>query len=136
MGAKYVYMSYMHTNPTKLRQQRQDILEQMSRIPRLKRGTLSERKRRSASTGHPGASQFIFQRWEDGRNKAQHVPTADLPKLRSAVEGFQLFNQLAEQFVSLSEKLTELEAPMLRSKKYSPKQPGKRASAKRKTSSS
>ena len=96
----------------------------MARIPRLKRGILSERKRRSASTGQPCASQFIFQRWENGHNKAQHVPSEDLPKVRSAVEGFQLFNQLADQFVQVSEELTELEAPVLLEKKTRPSSQG------------
>jgi hypothetical protein len=123
-------------NAAKLRQKRQDILDDIARIPRLKRGKLSERKRRSKTSGEPIASQFIFQCWKDGRNASQHVCAEDLPGVREAVSGYERFKQLAEAFVGVSETLTEMEAPVLNLKKTPlPKLPAASASRKRESSS-
>lgn len=68
----------------------QRLLERMAAIERMERGKLCQ------MTGRP---QYNHQTWRNGRNEVRYVPADDVEALRKAIEGYQRFIQLAEQYV-------------------------------------
>jgi hypothetical protein len=116
---------------TTLRNRREMILEQMADIRSLKQGSLSAQSR-----GKPGGSvRHIYQRWHDGRNHSTYIPPEQVPALRQAIDNAQRFEALAQEFLDVTEQLTDRETPLLPSKKNSAKPPGKRDLPKPKPSS-
>ena len=80
----------MNTTPTP-----QSLLQQIARLDRLERGTLSVLRE-----GAHGPC-CNFQRWEGGRNVSQYVPAAQVPLVRENLEAYAQFAALIEQYVQL-----------------------------------
>jgi hypothetical protein len=85
------------------------LLEQMARIERMERGTLS---RMGARPYHN------HQTWEKGRNVARYVPAEEMDFLKEAIEGHNLFTELARRYADEVIKQTRKER-----KKCFPKPP-------------
>ena len=123
---------------TQIKNRREDILEEIRSIRRLKRGQLTEHVlRRQAADGsiQERGPYHTVQRWVKGRNYSQRVPAERLAEVREAIGGYQRLKALTEEFAELTEILTERSGPLLPAKKNSSKQPGKRSSPKPKPSS-
>jgi hypothetical protein len=123
---------------TQIKNRRDDILEAMRSIRRMKRGQISEQTLRRTGAGgtvNERGPYAIFQRWEKGRNRCRRVPAAELPALKEAVAGYQHFKALAEEFATLTETLTERSGALLPAKKNSRRRPAKGNSPKPKASS-
>ena len=83
-----------------------------------------------------GADPFaLLQRWLDGRNLSRRIPKDDLPAIARAVDGYQRFVQLADEFAALTETLTRRSGPLLPAKKNSSQPHQTKNSGKPKTSS-
>jgi hypothetical protein len=116
---------------TALRNRREQILEEMNEIRRLKRGSLSAQTR-----GHPGGSiRHIYQRWFEGRNHSTYIPAEQVPALQQAVDSWHRFEALAKEFVDVTEQLTDREVSLLPSKKNSTKPQARKDLLKPKPSS-
>jgi hypothetical protein len=103
-----------------LKNRREDLLEEMRGIRRMKRGQLSEQMlSRTAADGsrQQRGPYYTLQAWKDGKNHSQRVPQQQLPAVREAVEGYQKLKRLAEEFAEVTETLTELSGPLLPEKK-------------------
>lgn len=46
----------------------------------------------------PSGPYYHLQSWEQGRNFNRYVPREQLPAVRQALEGYQQFQQLTEQY--------------------------------------
>lgn len=116
-----------------LRQQREEILRQIQAIDRLRRGTLSEQffvKRRQAKTIRQGP-YYVLQCYLKGRKCSERIPVAQAPQVQSDVANYQRFQQLAEQFVQVTEQITRLENGQTHAKKNSsPRRSPKNSSQK------
>lgn len=67
----------------------QRLLEQMARIERMERGTLSRM----------GARPYHNQQtWHKGRNVVRYVPAWEVDFLKEAIEGYNLFIELAQRY--------------------------------------
>lgn len=62
----------------------------MAKIERMERGKLCQ------MTGRP---HYNHQTWRNGRNEVRYVPASEADALQKAIEGYQLFIELAEQYV-------------------------------------
>lgn len=71
----------------------------MDRLGAMERGKLTVQQRTS------GQRYYHLQRWEDGRNVSQYVPAADVPAVEAARCEYEQFQNLADQFVTLSEQM-------------------------------
>ena len=73
----------------------QDILHQISQIQRMERGKLSPMR--------PGSSGpfYRLQSWEKGKNVSKYVPRDQAPVVQEAIEGYQRFEALTEQYARL-----------------------------------
>lgn len=58
----------------------------------MERGTLSPLRETAAGTA------YKLQAWENGRNASRYVPPEQAPAVRAALEGYQQFQALTEQY--------------------------------------
>jgi hypothetical protein len=108
---------------SQIKNRRDEILEEMRCIRRLKRGHLSEQT--LPYTAADGSVRmrgpyYSLQLWgKDQKNHSQRVPADLVPAVREAVEGFKKLQDLTEEFAQITETLTELQGPLLPEKKTS-----------------
>ena len=76
------------------------LLERMAAIERMERGKLCQ------MTGRP---HYNHQTWRNGRNEVRYVPASEAAALQKAIEGYQLFTKLAEQYADEAIRLTRRE---------------------------
>lgn len=74
---------------TKPRESLHPLLKEMSQIQRMERGKLCRMR---------GRPYFNHQTWQDGRNVVRYVPAERLESLQQAIEGYQLYMELARQY--------------------------------------
>jgi predicted ArsR family transcriptional regulator len=67
----------------------QRLLERMAAIERMERGKVCP------MVGRP---HYNHQTWQDGRNVVRYVPAQEVASLQQAIDGYNLFRQLAEEY--------------------------------------
>jgi len=123
---------------SQIKARREAILLEMQSIREMIRGkiTLQTLKRTLPDgTVTERGPYAIFQRWRDGKNHCERIPKEELPAISRAVDGYQHFTRLADEYAALTETLTQRSGPLLPSKKNSSNQPPKKSSRKPKPSS-
>lgn len=100
---------------------KQQLLQQLAAIPTMERGKLSA----YSFKDRPGASgpYHKLQHWENGTNKTRYIPAEQVPAVQAALEGYERYQQLTEQYAQLV--ITETRQNITGSKK---KKPPKRSS--------
>lgn len=68
------------------------LLQQIDAIPAMERGKLSP---------HSSGRHQKLQYWQNGKNHTRHVTADELPAVESALAGYALYRQLAEQYADL-----------------------------------
>ena len=76
------------------------LLQRMAAIERMERGKLCR------MTGRP---HYNHQTWHNGRNEVRYVPADAVDALQEAIEGYQLFITLTEQYADEAIRLTRRE---------------------------
>ncbi len=104
-----------------LRQQQQSILDQMQVIGRLRRGSLScqffpATKPRAARRG----PYFLLQGSVDGKKFSERVPQDQAPQVQQDVDHYRRFQELTEEYVTVTDQLTRAQDTHLDSKKTAP----------------
>ena len=91
-----------------LQQERALILEQMGQIDHLIRGQLSQQTYRVQRQGKiiTQGPYYLLQRREKGKNNCQRVSAQELEAILAGVEGHRKFQQLAERYALLTERMT------------------------------
>lgn len=74
------------------------LLEQMTAIPAMERGKLSQYTFKERSNTGP---YHKLQRWQEGKNHTRHVSADELPAVQSALAGYAQYRQLTEQYADL-----------------------------------
>lgn len=97
---------------TQLRQwqlRREQILEEMGQIDCLCRGNLSEQyfKSKKGGTTAKRGPYYVLQRWFQGKNLCERIPAEQVEPVRQSVRGFKRFQELADEFVDVSEQITQ-----------------------------
>ena len=112
-----------------LRSQRDAVLERMKQIDHLRRGSLSRQffKTRRGGKIIEAGPYFVLQCSFKGKKCSERVAATAAEQVEKQVENFRLFNELAEQFLTLSDQITQLECVASDSKKNA----SNRASAKK-----
>lgn len=94
----------MCDNSSSVQEQKSAILQKMAQIPAMIRGKLTSQT--YTVKGRTQGPYYTLQRWDEGKNKSQRIPVKQVPIIQEAVSGYEQFQQLANQFVELSEKQT------------------------------
>jgi hypothetical protein len=91
-----------------LQQERALILEQMGQIDHLIRGQLSQQTYQVQRQGTiiTQGPYYLLQRREHGKNNCQRVAAQELEAILAGVEGHRKFQQLAERYALLTERMT------------------------------
>ena len=76
------------------------LLKRMAAIERMERGKLCR------MTGRP---HYNHQTWLNGRNEVRYVPAREATALQKAIEGYQFFVKLAEQYADEVIRITRQE---------------------------
>ena len=100
----------MQSNIDSLRQQRDLLLQQMQAIDRLRRGSLSRQFLRSAhgDPAHRRGPYYVLQGYFHGQKFSERVPAGQAQQVKQDVANYRRFQQLAAQFVSLTDQFTRL----------------------------
>jgi hypothetical protein len=125
----------MTTSLDSLLHQRSLILQDMQAIDSLRRGSLSQQffKARPGQPAH--GPYFVLQGFFQGKKFSERIPATQAPEVQQQVNNYRKFQQLAEQYVTLSDQIARLGSPNLDSKKNSsPKKPPTSSSGKPKPS--
>jgi hypothetical protein len=109
----------MHNNTPSLSERRRDILAEISRIPVVIEGTLSERKRKRGGGGV--AVYHQLQRWRSGQNDTRHVPSEKVGAVRDGIQGYQRIQTLVSEMACLDERMVL--APLREDSKKKPTKP-------------
>ena len=95
-----------------LRRQREQILQEIQAIDRLRRGTLSEQffvKKREGKTIRQGP-YYVLQCYLKGSKCSERIPLDQAQQATTDVANYQRFQELAEQFIQITDQITRLES--------------------------
>lgn len=116
-----------------LANQRDQVLEQMRSLDRMRRGSLSRQYLKAAKDKPPQGPYFVLQGYLRGQKFSERIPADRAAQTELDVENYRSFQQLCERFVTLTDQMTQLadeESP--ESKKNSrPRKSPKNISGKR-----
>jgi hypothetical protein len=103
----------------KRQQRREQILKEMAGIECMEKGRLTPEYRESVREGQKVllGPYYKHQCWEGGHNKSRRVPVEDAEALGQAVEGYQRFTALAQEYADLTIAMTREQTSGTRSKK-------------------
>ena len=93
--------------------QRHRILEEMSAIRHVVRGTFKEQM---LPVPHRGKKEpvlrgpyYVLAHWEGGKTRSRRVPADDAARVREGADNYKRLKRLCEEFAQLTERLGELE---------------------------
>ena len=78
----------------------QNLLQQIARIQQMERGKLCIMRQ------GPSGPYYSHQTWENGKNVSRYVPQEQVAELQEALEGYQTFQRLVDQYAELLIKKT------------------------------
>jgi hypothetical protein len=111
---------------------REQILQQIQSIDRLRRGCLSRQffKKRRADSKLPQGPYYVLQGYIQGQKFSERVPVEQAAQIQPLVANYKRFEQLAEEFVTVTDQLTRLSQEAPDAKKNSRRRSGRNASGK------
>jgi hypothetical protein len=95
-----------------------ELLAEMAQIQSMERGKLSSYRR--AGRSQDADTYYRLQTWQDGRNHSRHVRPEELPALEAALEGYDRYCQLSDQYVQLIVDRTRAQQEQSIKKKIQP----------------
>ena len=122
----------MSNTLAQLEQRREQILQQIQAIDRLRRGSLSRqffKKPRAGSKASQGP-YYVLQGYVQGQKFSQRVPTNQAQEMEPLVANYKRFEELAEEFVTVTDQITRLSQGDGEVKKNSKRRSAKSASGK------
>jgi hypothetical protein len=122
----------MNVSLSQLEARRQQILQQIQAIDRLRRGSLSRQffKKHRAGSKAPQGPYYVLQGYVRGQKFSERVPADQAPQIEPLVANYKRFEQLAEEFVSVTDQITRLCQAAPDAKKNSKRSSGKNGSGK------
>jgi len=100
----------MNITFAQLEKRREQILQQISAIDRLRRGSLSRQffKKPHANSPAPSGPYFVLQGYLQGEKFSQRIPAQQAPQIEPLVANYKRFLELTEEFVTVTDQLTRL----------------------------
>ena len=115
-----------------LEQRREQILQQIQSIDRLRRGSLSRQffKKTRPGSKAPQGPYYVLQGYIQGQKFSERVPAEQAQQIEPLVANYKRFAELAEEFVSVTDQITRLSQGAPETKKNSRPKSGRSASGK------
>jgi hypothetical protein len=100
----------MNASLSQLEKRREQILQQIGAIDRLRRGSLSRQffKTPRPDAKAPQGPYFVLQGYIQGKKFSQRVPAQQAPQVEPLVANYKRFVELAEEFVTVTDQITRL----------------------------
>ena len=119
----------MSISLSQLEQRREQILDQMKAIDRLRRGSLSRQflKKRSAGPKAQQGPYYVLQGYIQGQKFSERIPAEQAAQVEPLVSNYK---ELAEEFVSVTDQLTRMSQTAPDAKKNSRRKSGRNDSEK------
>ena len=111
----------------------QNLLERILQIRRMEHGSLSILRQ------GPNGPYYNLSSWENGANHCRYIPQDKVPEVRQAIEGYQQFQQITQEYAQQVVEQTRSQLGIGVKKKPNPKPNNPRpksCSPKRRKSSS
>ena len=88
--------------------QREEILEEMRRISRMRQGCVSQQHYRVGEGKHQRQQgpYYVLQGWQDGQHWSTRVSKGELEQVREDVKAYERFQALCREFTELTEQAT------------------------------
>ena len=120
-------------NHSSFTKQRDQVLEQMRALDRMRRGSLSRQFFKAADKGEADRGPYyVLQGYLKGRKFSERVAANKAAQVEEEVENYRRFQGLCERFVTLTDEMTRMADEEPGSKKNSRKKRSpKSSSAKR-----
>ena len=71
----------------------ESILKELCSIQRMEKGSLSQTRQTASGPA------FNFQRWEDGRNRSEYIPAAQVSQVQENLQAYDRFEALIDDYV-------------------------------------
>lgn len=98
----------------------QQLLEQILQIRRMEHGSLSIIRQ------GPNGPYYNLNSWEQGANQCRYLPQDKVPEVRQAIEGYQKFQQITQQYAQQMVEQTRAQLGIGLKKKPGPNPPRRR----------
>ena len=104
-----------------LQQRREQILQQIQAIDRLRRGSLSRQffKQARAGSKPQQGPYYVLQGYVQGQKFSERIPAEQAPQMEPLVANYKRFAELAEEFVTVTDQITRLSQGAPEAKKNS-----------------
>jgi hypothetical protein len=122
----------MHASLSQLEQRREQILQQIQALDRLRRGSLSRQffKKTRADSKTQQGPYYVLQGYVQGQKFSERVPAQQAQEIEPLVANYKRFEELAEEFVTVTDQITRLSQGAPEAKKNSRRRSGRSASGK------
>jgi len=122
----------MNVTLAQLEKRREQILQQISSIDRLRRGSLSRQffKKPLSDAKLQQGPYYVLQGYIQGEKFSQRVPAQQAPQIEPLVANYKRFVALAEEFVTVTDQITRLAQAQPEVKKNSRRRSAKSDSGK------
>lgn len=122
----------MSTSLAQLELRREQILKQIQAIDQLRRGSLSRQffKKPHSGSKAPQGPYFVLQGYIRGQKFSERVPAEQALLVEPLVANYKRFEELAEEFVTVTDQITCLNQSAPDAKKNFRPRPGRNASGK------
>jgi hypothetical protein len=92
------------------RKQQTEILQEMGRITRMRKGHLTEqynRKKDPDGAERHWGPYYTLQAWMGGKNRSERIRADVAPQVRQDLQNYAAFTKLSEQYVEVSEAVAK-----------------------------
>lgn len=122
----------MHASLSQLEKRREQILQQIQAIDRLRRGSLSRQffKKTAANSKIQQGPYYVLQGYVQGQKFSERIPAAQAQQIEPLVANYRRFEELAGEFVAVTDQITRLSQSAPEAKKNSRRRSGRSASGK------
>jgi len=118
-----------------LAKQRDQVLEQMGSFDRMRRGSLSRQFLKATKSQTARGPYYVLQGYCKGKKFSERIPADKAPQVEEEVENYRRFQQLCEEYVTLSDRMTRLADEQAGSKKNSGRKRSPRSASRKRTPS-
>lgn len=104
----------------RLKRRRDQIIEEIRQIVRMRRGGISTQHYTKINRSGEKVRQgpyYVLQGWRKGRHYSQRIRAEEIPATQEAIEGYERFKKLSEEFVEITEQMTQQDFREARGKK-------------------
>jgi hypothetical protein len=122
----------VHASLPQLEKRREQILQQIQAIDRLRRGSLSRQffKKTRADSKTQQGPYYVLQGYIQGQKFSERIPAEQARQIEPLVANYKHFEELSQEFITVTDQITRLSQSAPEAKKNSKRKSGRSDSGK------